>query len=404
MKSPDVIVVGGGISGLALAFFAARDGKQVLVLESSERIGGCLDSRRHGDYWFELGAHTCYNSYTTLIEILEGTGMMGKLVPRGDARKVFGLLRGGKLTTMGPLSVLFQFNPFELLLSMPVGLFASKAGRSTAEYYGKLLGRNNFAKVLGPFLSAVPSQSADGFPAEGAGSLFKKRPRREDVIKTWTLQGGLGTIAEAIAKVPGIQVRSGCAVQHVVRTAAGYQVATAGGEVLDAPLLAMAVPPAAASQLLQSAEPELAQALAAIQMASVDTLGAVVAKDGLPLPELAFVVPLQDTFFSAVTRDAVPDASHRGVSFHFRPGQTAEQQRARMCEVLGVPNEKLLATFARHTELPSPQVGHGERVAALDAAVAGRPMALCGNYFAGLAIEDCVARSKAEWLRLNPAG
>ncbi len=404
MKTPDVIVVGGGISGLALAFFAARDGKQVLVLESSDRIGGCLDSRRHGDYWFELGAHTCYNSYTTLIEILEATGLMGKLVPRGEARKVFALLRDGKISTMGPMSVMFQFNWLELLVSLPMGLFASKTGRSTAEYYGKLLGRNNFAKVLGPFLSAVPSQAADGFPAEGAGSLFKKRPRREDVIKTWTLQGGLGTVAEAIATVPGIEVRTNCAVQHVARADGGYQVTTAKGEVLAVPQLAMAVPPATAARLLQSAEPQLVKALSAIQMAAVDTLGAVVAKAELNLPDLAFVVPQQDTFFSAVTRDAVPDPDRRGFAFHFRPGQSAALQRQRMVEVLGVPEESLQATFSRHTDLPSPQVGHGERVAALDAAVAGKPLALCGNYFVGLAIEDCVARSKAEWLRLKAAG
>ena len=64
MASHDVLVVGGGISGLSLAWKAAQDGKRVLVLEKSARLGGCLHSERTADgYWFELGAHTTYNSY-----------------------------------------------------------------------------------------------------------------------------------------------------------------------------------------------------------------------------------------------------------------------------------------------------------------------------------------------------
>jgi UDP-galactopyranose mutase len=39
-------------------------------------------------------------------------------------------------------------------------------------------------------------------------------------------------------------------------------------------------------------------------------------------------------------------------------------------------------------------------VAEIDRLLQGQPLALTGNYFNGLAIEDCVLRSKAEWQRL----
>ena len=70
MERTDVIVVGGGVSGLAFAWHAARSGRSVRVLEGGERPGGCLDTRRAPPgYWYELGAHTCYNSYEALLEI-----------------------------------------------------------------------------------------------------------------------------------------------------------------------------------------------------------------------------------------------------------------------------------------------------------------------------------------------
>ena len=40
MKRYDAIIVGGGHNGLACAAYLARGGRQVLVLERRERIGG----------------------------------------------------------------------------------------------------------------------------------------------------------------------------------------------------------------------------------------------------------------------------------------------------------------------------------------------------------------------------
>ena len=50
--------------------------------------------------------------------------------------------------------------------------------------------------------------------------------------------------------------------------------------------------------------------------------------------------------------------------------------------------------------MPAPALGHAEIVRDVDAALAGGRLAVTGNYFAGLAIEDCVLRSRAEWERI----
>nr|MBP6456976.1 FAD-dependent oxidoreductase [Chitinophagaceae bacterium] len=49
-KKYDVIVVGGGITGLATAYFAAKAGKKVAILEASKNIGGLLNT-------FEIGGN-----------------------------------------------------------------------------------------------------------------------------------------------------------------------------------------------------------------------------------------------------------------------------------------------------------------------------------------------------------
>ncbi len=55
MDRPDVLVVGGGLSGLAAAARLARGGAQVLVLEANARVGGALAGCPVGRYRVELG-------------------------------------------------------------------------------------------------------------------------------------------------------------------------------------------------------------------------------------------------------------------------------------------------------------------------------------------------------------
>ncbi|HZY04667.1 MAG TPA: FAD-dependent oxidoreductase [Anaeromyxobacteraceae bacterium] len=402
MAQPDAIVVGGGVSGLAFAFHAAAAGRKALVVEAGPRLGGCLDSRRlPGGFWFEMGAHTCYNSYGALLEVVEGSGIRDRIQPRGEARKRFALLREGGLDVMGPISVLSRFGFWELVRSAPGGLMTRKEGQTTYGYYAGVVGKGNYARVLGPFLAAVPSQSADAFPATGPGSLFKKRPRRKDVARSFTFRGGLSDVVEAVAARPGVSALTGVVVREVRRRGDGFEALLADGRALAAPLLALAVPPSMAAALTRGDFPELSARLARIKMAALETVGVVVPREKVRLPEIAFLVPSDDLFWSAVSRDPVPDPRLRGFAFHFRTGHTREARLARIAAVLGCRPEDFLHLADKTTMLPSPVLGHGEAVAELDRLVAGGRLAVTGNYFEGLAIEDCVARSRAEWRRVS---
>jgi UDP-galactopyranose mutase len=403
VEERSVLVIGGGISGLAFAWHAARAGARPLVLEAAPRAGGCLDSRRtDAGYWFELGAHTLYNSYGALLEIAEGAARPPRIVARGEARKRFALLRDGALTTMGPISVFRRFSWWELARAAPRALFGrgATAGRSTREHFSRLVGAGNYRRVLAPFLSAVPSQDVDGFPAAGAGSLFKKRTRRKDVVKSFTFEGGVGAIVDAIA-ASQVEVATSAPVRTLARAGGRYEVTLEDGRAFAAPVAALAVDPATAARLAAPDHGALAAALGRVRTVEVDTIGAVVRRADVALPELAFVVAPGDDFWSVVSRDPVPDAEHRAFTFHFRPGLDRARRLARMCEVLAVREAQLVQVAERRTVLPAPAVGHGAIVAEIDAALRGGALAVTGNYFEGLAIEDCVLRSRAEWERVR---
>jgi len=387
----DVVVIGAGISGLAFAAHAARAGRSVLVLEADEQAGGCLATRPGPDgFWIELGAHTCYNSYGAFLELLEMIGAMGELQPRG--KPVLRFLDGDRLLPGQNLGALLRrMSLGRLLLSLPRALWASPRGQSVRSHYGRLVGEQNYQRVLGPMLSAVPSQPAGELPAE---MLFKKRPRRKDVLRSFTLRQGLGAVAAAVARLPGVTLSTGRRATRVV--AGGVEA----GEREQADLVAVATPPAAAAALLSEVAPAAARAAGSVAEARVDDLGVVVRRDRVALPYATFFIPLEDSFYSVVTRDVVPHPEWRGFSFHFKPGATRDERIERAARVLGVARAILEQVEERHTVLPSPVVGHAATVAELDRALAGTRVAVTGNWFAGLSIEDCVQRSRSEWQRL----
>ncbi|HEX8948469.1 MAG TPA: FAD-dependent oxidoreductase [Dissulfurispiraceae bacterium] len=393
MDKYDIIIIGAGISGLSLAHYCAKKRLKTMVIEKDARSGGTLHSYRFesaSGFWLEMGAHTCYNSYVNLIEVMQESGALGRLIPREKVS--FKMLVDGKIK-----SIPSQLNFPELLLSLPRAFTLRKEGMSVESYYSGLIGRKNFKRVLGPAINAVISQDAGDFPAE---LLFKKRSRRKDVMKKFTLAGGVQTIADAIAAQKNISFAHGQAVLAISRGNGLFEVTTAK-DSYAAQHLALATPASVAARLLRDSFPGVAEKLSGIRVETIGSVGVAVRKDLVPaIPQAAGIIPVSDAFHSIVTRDTVKHDEYRGFTFHFKPGlMDLEDKLTRVSAVLGVERRQLERVTAKENCIPSLRVGHPALVRALDQAVSGTSLLLTGNYFDGLAIEDCVTRSRKEFER-----
>lgn len=400
MADRDLLIIGAGISGLSMAHYAAAAGLNVLVLEREDRVGGCLHSHRFGGemdgFWLELGAHSGFNSYGNLLAILERVGLLGRLQRR--ARVGFRLLVGGAVKSIP--SQLY----FPALALAPVRMLGLiKTGRTVAEYYGHIVGRRNYAAVFEPAFDAVICQSAGEFPAD---SLFQPRPRRKDVPRGFTLPGGLQTIADTLVGQMGFSVKLKQSAREIRHDGKGWVVRTDRGEY-GARALCLATPVATATQLLHTPFPDIAGRLGEIEIAQVESVGVALPAARLSLPPVAGLIGRGEPFYSAVSRDTVPDAHWRGFTFHFRPSVLSEERKSeRIAQVLGI-NRVLLESgnvVSKLNQLPALRVGHGERAEELNQALVGHHLALVGNYFSGVAIEDCVTRSRTEFERLRGEG
>lgn len=397
MERFDHLIIGAGISGLGMAHLSLRRGLSTLVLERSERCGGCIRSHTFaeaGGFWAELGAHTGYNSYGHMLDILGALGLSGALTAKQKLR--YSLLVGDEIR-----SVFSRLHPLELLVSLPRLLYTPKEGRSVESYYSAVVGGRNYRDLFRHAFGAVICQPAGEFPAE---LLFRRKPRRKEVIRSFTLPRGIEDLVRGMAAQDGMEIRLERRVRSIERAEEGFLVAVEDEGSFRCRYLTLAVPPDQAASLLREGFGRLPAVLGQIRMSEIASVAVCAPREAVELPPLAGLIGVEQPFNAMVSRDYLADPRYRGFTFHFRDGGEALEERLeRIARVLRTPRERFTAVAQAHNRLPALRAGHGERVREIDAAIAGTPLALTGNYFQGVSMEDCLARSAAEMERLSRA-
>jgi hypothetical protein len=92
----DVIVVGGGISGLACAFRLARAGRDVRVMEREALPGGCIRTLRAEGFLFDLGPNTLAYAEGDVSRLCEEAGVASRLRDPGARAALRFVLEAGR--------------------------------------------------------------------------------------------------------------------------------------------------------------------------------------------------------------------------------------------------------------------------------------------------------------------
>ena len=244
MEKTEVIVVGGGISGIAFAWKAARAGRSVLLLESGTRFGGCLHSHRTADgYWHELGAHTTYNSYGGFPRHRGRQRCHHDDRPARPGAHPIRIPAGQRLRVAEPAG-----SPASLQLARDrLQRSLRHPARQKRTHHGRVLRRTARARELRAFPQAVPrggplpeARTASP-PTAPAPSSRNGRGARSSPAATVS-RAGCRPCARPRSARPASGWKPGLRSRRVAASAAGFVVTTADGRTFEAPLAAIAAP------------------------------------------------------------------------------------------------------------------------------------------------------------------
>ena len=75
-KHTDILILGAGLSGLALAYYLKKHKINALVIDARDRLGGRIHtSYKEGEASVEMGATWFNSGHTTLLGLLEELGL-----------------------------------------------------------------------------------------------------------------------------------------------------------------------------------------------------------------------------------------------------------------------------------------------------------------------------------------
>ncbi len=294
-QRPAVAIVGGGISGLAAAFFLRDSGAAVTVLEGSPRIGGKLTVSEVAGISVDAGAEALLARRPEGLDLIDAVGLVGQLVPPGTTAAAIWtrerLRPLPKRQLMGVPADLGELESSGIL--SPAGLARARddlrlpptprdGDVSVASLVGARFGQELVDRLVDPLLGGVYAGRSEQLSVEATlpGLAQASREHRSLTAAAasllpgpgtagpaapvfTTLSGGLGTLPPAIAAMSGATVRTGAMTRELARTVKGDGAGGMGGggwrltvgsarapEWLDADAVILAVPARPASRLL----------------------------------------------------------------------------------------------------------------------------------------------------------
>lgn len=452
-----MVVVGGGISGLAAAARLRESGVEVTVLEGSPTLGGKLALGEVAGVTVDVGAEAMLNRRPEATALARSVGLGDRLVyPATTSANLWsrGAMRPMPRTVMGvptDLRALAHSGAVSraglVRAAADLVLPASRLHGedvSVGQLVGQRFGTEVVDRLVEPLLggvyagharelsarAAVPQVVAlldrDRSMLRAAAAATGENTARVDVPVFAGLVGGVGQLPAAVAASAGADVRTGATVRELTRRADGGWDLLVGSthdpELVRADAVVLATPARATARLLGGVAPDAAADLAQIEYASMAVV--TLAFRGSDLPETSgsgFLVPpverrdVKAATYSFAKWDWVraagrgPGAGQDVLVLRCSIGRHREEKvlqvddddlvrlaREDLSAAVGLSAPPVDSSVTRWGgALPQYAVGHADRVARIRSSVAGVPgLAVCGAAYDGLGIPACIASAE----------
>lgn len=450
----DVAIVGGGISGLAAAYYLSRQGLSIVLVEGQRRLGGMISTDEVNGCYLEAGPDSYVANKPAVTELAKSIpGLSEQIMGSNDAARRIFVVKGGKLVPMPRGMVMMVPSEWVPALRSPLfdpgtklrfarEFFHSRKHRREDVAIGEFV-KDHFDEamleyVTEPLLSGVYGGDAGQLSArsvlprfvgyeERYGSLIRGvREERRQAGAAGPLflsfQGGMQTLVDSVARALEGRVR----IVHghargVERQSNGNWRVYTGDAEEEAPDLVLACPAFRAAELVARMDATLADELHSIPYSSAITVMVGLRRSDVshPLDGFGFLVPKRERRQVAActwinTKFPVRVAPDYVVVRAFIVGRDADDLHlasdaevvdtvsAELQRLMGIYSGVQFTTVHRWpNSMPQYTVGHAQRVRQIEEQMRNHPrLYLTGNAYDGVGIPDSVRLAKATAQRI----
>ncbi|MGN0063777.1 MAG: protoporphyrinogen oxidase [Nocardioides sp.] len=438
---PDVVVVGGGIAGLAAARDLALTGREVLLLEASPRPGGKLLTAQVAGLGVDVGAEAMLNRRPEGValagemglDLVHPTGASSRILSRGVLRRMPRTLMGVPFDVDDvESSAILSAEGMARLRAEVVPADPPGEDVSIGDLLSERFGEEVVQRLTEPLLGGVYAGHAhDLSTAASVPALVPMLARGGSLLDQVaalptsaapvfaSLVGGMGSWPERFAAEGLVEIRTSATVRELRRDGARWALTvgpTTAAYTVHADQVVLAAPAAPTARLLAEVAPEASAALARTEVASVGVL--TFAFRAADLPDWAedvsgFLVPpvegraIKASTFSfakwAWVKALDPDLRvlRTSVGRHGDVGALQRtdadllaESRAELADLVGITGAPVDTHVQRWGGgLPQYPVGHLERVAAARAALPAG-LAVCGASYDGVGIPAVIGAAR----------
>ncbi len=289
----NVIVIGGGISGLSAAWFLRQQGIDVTVLEAADRWGGKVLSEQVDGFVIEAGPDSFLTQKPWALQLARDLGLEDRLLGTNDRlRTVYVLYHGQPVPLPDGVQLIVptKFKPFALSpLISPLGKLRmaldwfippkqDDQDETLAAFVRRRLGNEALDKIAEPLMSGIYNADADQqsilatFPRfrqmeRDHGSLIRAMlasrraappPPKSKTSAFMSLAGGTQELIDALVTQLDADLRLNTRAVSIAPTDGGWRVTLDGGETLSADALILTTPAYVAADLLRPLAPTAA--------------------------------------------------------------------------------------------------------------------------------------------------
>ena len=337
-----IVVIGGGISGLAAAHRLTElsPTSHVTLIEASARLGGTIRTDERDGFLLERGPDSFISEKPEAVALAKRLGIESRLIETNDRHRRSFIVRNGRLRAVPEGFQLMAPSRIWPFLSTDIFSLGGKArmaadlllprkatngvsDESLASFVRRRLGREALERMAQPMVGGIYTADPETLSLRATLPRFldMERDHRSLILAMLrqarsqasaekrgtsgaryslflSFDRGMEVLVQALEQAleeasTQVETRLNTRVQSLSWTGASWTIQTQTGETLDADAVCLALPSHTAAQLLSNIDAELSTQLNAIKYASTATINLAYRRAAIqhPLDGFGFVVP-----------------------------------------------------------------------------------------------------------------